>query len=389
MAQAMPTDASAVARFQDGVITDRFLRGTRMEMTLSQGIPWRVFTQADPDRLVLDFKEVDFSQADAAQFDQSDRISSVRFGPLRPGWSRLIAELEVPLTVDRAELDVDPNNGVATLIVDLSKTGEAEFLATANPPLSDSWSLPEAVQVPRIDRDENAPLVIVLDPGHGGLDPGAETAGLSEADLVLTFARELRDALTRTGGYQVYMTRDSDHFVSLEGRVSVAHRMNADLFISLHADALAQGSASGAAIYTLSDEASDAASTALAERHDREDLLIGFDLSQSDDEVAQVLLDLARLDNAPRSKAAAKHVLAGMQRTVGAVHKHPLREAGFSVLKSADIPSILIELGFLSSDTDLIKLQDPEWRARMAAGIRDGVMAWAIEDAAVSQLRRQ
>ncbi len=388
-AQTSGAGPSALARFQSGAVTDRLFGATRLDMQLSQGVPWRVFTQADPDRVILDFKEVDFADADPMAFDKSARIASVRFGPLRPGWSRLIAELETPMQIDQAGLEIDPSSGQAALVLEMSKTDRPTFLGAANPPLAEGWSLPEPVALQRIERDANAPLIVILDPGHGGLDPGAQNSGISESDLMLTFARELRDVLVRAGGYQVYLTRDSDHFVSLEGRVSVAHRLSADLFISLHADSLAAGSASGAAIYTLSEDASDKASAALAERHNREDLLIGLDLSHSDDQVAQVLLDLARLDNTPRSKAAAKHVLAGIQNAVGEVHKHPLREAGFSVLKSADIPSILIELGFLSTDADLNNLQDPAWRAGMAAGIRDGVSAWALEDAALSRLRRQ
>ena len=138
-----------------------------------------------------------------------------------------------------------------------------------------------------------------------------------------------------------------------------------------------------------SDDASDAASAALAERHDRDDLLSGLDLSGSDDRVADVLLDLARLDNTPRGVALARHLVDGIRNAVGTVHKRPLRRAGFSVLKAADIPSVLVEVGFLSTAADLDNLQDPIWRAGMAAGIRDGITDWALEDAALARLRRQ
>jgi N-acetylmuramoyl-L-alanine amidase len=232
-------------------------------------------------------------------------------------------------------------------------------------------------------------MVIMLDPGHGGIDPGAQRSGVNEADLMLRFAFELQEVLRRTGRYQVLMTRNSDVFVSLEARVAKAHQANADLFISLHADALLEGQAHGATIYTLSEEASDAASQALAERHNRSDLLTGLALSGTDDRVAQVLMDLARLDNTPRSQALATHLIGGIKNALGQVHKRPLRQAGFSVLKAADIPSVLIELGFLSTEQDLINLQDPVWRAGMAAGIRDGVNTWALEDKALSRLRRQ
>jgi len=193
----------------------------------------------------------------------------------------------------------------------------------------------------------------------------------------------------RADGFEVALTRDADVFVSLEARVARAQEAEADIFVSLHADALAVGLARGAAIYTLSDSASDAASAALAERHDRDDLLAGIDLSTSDDRVADVLMDIARLDTAPRSSALAEHLVAGIENAVGRVHKRPLRQAGFSVLKAADIPSVLIEVGFLSTPQDLRNLQDPLWRAGLIAGIRDGLQDWARADAAIAPLRRQ
>ena len=174
-----------------------------------------------------------------------------------------------------------------------------------------------------------------------------------------------------------------------EARVALAHQAGADLFVSLHADAIEEGIAHGATVYTLSDDASDAASAALAERHDRDDILAGLDLSGADDRVADVLLDLARLDNSPRSTALATHLVDRIRNAVGTVHKRPLRHAGFSVLKAADIPSVLVEVGFLSTAKDLDNLQDEFWRASMAAGIRDGIAAWALEDAALARLRRQ
>lgn len=139
----------------------------------------------------------------------------------------------------------------------------------------------------------------------------------------------------------------------------------------------------------LDEMASDAASEALAERHDRDDILAGLDLSGADDRIADVLLDIARLDNGPRSLSLAQHLLVGIENAVGEVHKRPLRRAGFSVLKAADIPSVLIELGFLSTERDRANLLDPDWRNGMAAGIRDGIAAWSLEDAALSRLRRQ
>jgi N-acetylmuramoyl-L-alanine amidase len=380
-------DLGALARFEAGNVRDRW-GATELRLEISQGVPWRVFTLTNPNRLVMDFREVQWGEVDPNSLSASDRISTVRMGAYRPGWSRLVADLAEPMSVETAELATDPSDGAATITVRLQKTDQADFDLTAGAPRDTRWDLPAPALVDTMPpRDPNR-VRIVLDPGHGGIDPGAERDGITEANLMLTFGRELQDVLRRAGGFDVILTRDGDYFVSLEARVAAARDAGADLFISLHADALAEGEARGAAVYVLSDDASDAASAALAERHNRDDLLAGLDLSQSDDRVANVLMSLARLDNAPRSEALAKHMLEGIRNAVGRVHKRPLRSAGFSVLKAADIPSVLLEVGFLSTEEDLKNLSDPIWRQGMAAGIRDGIIAWRDEDRALAPLRR-
>jgi N-acetylmuramoyl-L-alanine amidase len=226
----------------------------------------------------------------------------------------------------------------------------------------------------------------VLDPGHGGIDPGAEHEGQSEADLMLTFARELKDVLVRDGRFSVVLTRDEDVFVPLETRTSIARGAEADLFLSLHADALAEGEAQGATVYTLSDEAIDAATAALAERHDRDDLLAGIDLSDQDDVVAKVLMDMARTETAPRTGRLADAIVGAIKAAELRMHRRPRQEGGFSVLKTPDIPSVLLELGFLSSERDVRRLTDPAWRARMAEAIRLALVAWDAEETALRGL---
>jgi N-acetylmuramoyl-L-alanine amidase len=380
-------DLGALARFETGNVRDRW-GATELKLEISQGVPWRVFTLTNPNRLVMDFREVQWGEVDPNSLSASDRILAVRMGAYRPGWSRLVADLAEPMRVQTAELATDASDGGATITVRLQRTEQADFDLTAGAPRDPRWDLPEPALVDTMPpRDPNR-VRIVLDPGHGGIDPGAERDGITEANLMLTFGRELQDVLRRAGGFDVILTRDGDYFVSLEARVAAARDAGADIFISLHADALAEGEARGAAVYVLSDDASDAASAALAERHNRDDLLAGLDLSQSDDRVANVLMSLARLDNAPRSEALAKHMLEGIRNAVGRVHKRPLRSAGFSVLKAADIPSVLLEVGFLSTEEDLKNLSDPIWRQGMAAGIRDGIIAWRDEDRALAPLRR-
>ena len=204
---------------------------------------------------------------------------------------------------------------------------------------------------------------------------------------MLTFARELKELLLRDGRFKVVMTRDEDSFVPLETRISIARKAGAHLFISLHADVLAEGEAQGATIYTLSDEATDEAAEALAERHGRDDLLAGIDLTEQDDLVATVLMDMARTETRPRTARLALALETAIKAGDLRMHRHPRQEAGFSVLKSPDIPSVLLEVGFLSSARDLKRLSDPKWRARMAEAVRQGILAWTAEDLAMRALR--
>ena len=384
-------DFSALARIDSvrSAITNAGSDSVQVDLRLSQGVPFRVFTLSRPDRLVIDFREVDWTGLTSETLLQSQKIVEVRFGSYRPGWSRLVAQLTQPMAVADVAMTIAAETGSADLSLSLRPVSRAAYDAAAGAPYDPRWDLPpDTLDPPRQDKATRR-LVVMLDPGHGGIDPGAENRGIKEADLMLLLARELKDTLLRTGDYDVLLTRDADVFVSLEDRVRLAHQRGADVFISLHADALAQGVAHGARIFTLSDEASDAASAALAERHDRLDILSGIDLNGADDVVTDVLLDLARLETAPRARALAKSVLAGIENATGDLYKLPLQQAAFSVLKAADIPSILVEAGFLSTDQDLDNLVDPLWRAGFIAGLRDGLAAWVISDRAEAVLRRR
>lgn len=389
---ATAQDFSGLARIdatQSRIIADgRY--GARIDLFLSQGVPYRLFTLNTPPRLVLDFQEVDWTGLQRDQLLATDRITKVQFGTYVPGWSRFVADLGGPMLVAAAEMQIDPVTGAAHLSVSLTPTTEDEFAATVGAPHDARWDLPTPAQIPEIkERGPDAPLVVVLDPGHGGLDPGAEAAGLNEKALMLTFARELSEVLVRSGGYKVVLTRDGDYFVSLERRIAIAHQAGADVFISLHADSLAEGQAHGATVHVLARDASDIASAKLAERHDRDDLLAGVDFSHVDDLVTDILLDLARQETQPRTEALAAALVGSIQKTGGPMNRRPLRSAAFSVLKAADVPSVLIEIGFLSNPRDLANIRDVAWRANMAEAIRNGLRAWQDADAAQRPLVRQ
>jgi N-acetylmuramoyl-L-alanine amidase len=362
--------------------------GVAITLALSQPVPWRAYTLADPPRLVLDFREVDWRGAGASAILAPGRATGLRTGIFAPGWSRLVLDLAGPYAVARADMATDGQAGTgrAVISVSLAPVAPDRFRALSGAPDPPGRGAGPAAPAP--EPRGAGPLTVVLDPGHGGLDPGAERDGVTEAALMLSFARELEEALVRAG-FRVALTRAEDVFVPLDTRITRARAAGADVFLSLHADAVAEGEASGATVYTLSETASDEAAAALAERHDRADLLAGVDLAGQDDQIAGVLMDLARIDTTPRSGALADALVEGLRASVGLLHKRPRLSAGFSVLRAPDIPSALIELGFLSSADDRDRLLSAEWRARAARGIVVALAAWAEADAARGALRRR
>lgn len=358
----------------------------KIVLDLSQPVPWRVRLFAGPPRVIMDFREVDFSDIDAIPV-QAGQIKAVRAGIFRAGWSRLVLELDGPYAVALAEMKTGATG--ANVAVNLVPVDEATFAKLAALPEPLDWALPKTLAFVAAGPLHDGSITVILDPGHGGIDPGAQREGQSEAALMLGFARELKEMLLRTGSFKVVLTRDEDVFVPLETRISIARAAGADVFLSLHADALSEGEAVGAAIYTLSQEASEKAAAALAERHNRDDLLAGVDLTGQDDLVATILMDMARTETMPRTTRLAIALEEAIKTAKLKMHRVPQQTAGFSVLKSPDIPSVLIELGFLSSARDLARLSDAKWRLSMAAAIRNALLIWSQEEMALQSLRKK
>lgn len=366
---------SALARLDAGnsSLMGRGDGGLDLNLEISRAVPWRLRFMDAPPRLVIDTREVDWTGAPGLGLPPE--VLALRAGSFRPGWSRLVIELSGPQRLVSAEMATADQRAV--IRISLAPSDAGAFAAEAAKPDLPDWAPPKAAEPASPPAEGSGPLVIVLDPGHGGIDPGAERDGTTEAGLTLTFARELKDMLVRDGRFTVVLTRDDDRFVPLETRTSIARAAKADLFLSLHADALAEGEAQGATVYTLARDASDAASAALAERHDRDDLLAGVDLSAQDDVVADVLMDMARTETAPRTERLARALVAAIKAARIRMHRKPQQAAGFSVLKTPDIPSILLELGFLSSERDLNRLIDASWRGKLAGAIRQAIVTWA------------
>jgi len=217
--------------------------------------------------------------------------------------------------------------------------------------------------------------IIVIDPGHGGIDTGTHAPnGEAEKTLVLDFGLMLRDKIEKTGKYRVVMTRSDDTFVPLAERVRLARARHAQLFISIHCDTLArkEGEAQGATVYTLSDQASDAEAARLADEENRADVIAGVDLSAEPDQIADILIDLAQRETKGFSAQFA-HALVAELKTTSRLHKHPMKSAGFRVLKAPDVPSVLIELGFVSNSEDLKLLTSEAWRARASESIAHAI----------------
>jgi N-acetylmuramoyl-L-alanine amidase len=383
----------ALARLEGGQsrITGRASGDVDIALKLTQAVPYRVFTLGDPARLVMDFREVNFDGARADRLIRTELITQMRYGIFRPGWSRMVLEMKRPMRVHQVAMQTDPEDGDALIRIRLTPQDPDAFAAETGPVDDDFWALPETPDAPLA---KTRPLgdrktVVALDPGHGGIDPGAQYQGYDEADLMLMLAREMKEKLILSGRYEVFLTRDEDVFLSLQGRVSAARARGADLFISLHADALAAGRASGTTVYTLSETASDSSAEALAESHERSDLLAGVDLQEQDDLIAAVLMDMARIETMPRSEKLADALVAGIADSVGRIRSRPRLSAGFSVLKAPDIPSVLIEFGFMSNPNDLANLANPDWRAKVISGILDALDKWGLEDAAEARLLRQ
>lgn len=361
-------------------------RPLQIDLALGHAVPYRVYFLDAPPRLVVDFHDVDFSAAQPERLRGAELVTALRWGRFRPGWSRLVAELPGPYALASAiqQRNGDADSG-AVIRLRLKPVKDKDFI-TRRDALSALWDLPEAAVPawqPRAVIGTDRPLRVAIDPGHGGIDPGAQVGPITESAVMLGFSLELA-AVMEQAGIEVITTRAQDDFIALERRMTLARAGDADLLVSLHADALPEGQAAGAAIYIWDPAANDRAAAELAARHDRGDLLAGIDLSDADDEIVQALMGLVRVDTQSRSRNLAGMLMSEMALAGVDMHRRPVRGAAFSVLKSPDIPSVLIELGFLTDPTDRANLFDPDWRGRMARAITQGALAWAADEVARS-----
>jgi N-acetylmuramoyl-L-alanine amidase len=349
---------------------------TRLVIDLTQKIDMRAFTIADPYRVVVDIPEVNFQFPARTGEHGRGVIKAFRFGLVMKGRSRIVIDVTGPVRVSRAFV-VDPAEGQpARLVLDVSPVDRETFLRAA----AIDNRLPRLAEPPAPHDDPAKSAgdprpVIVVDPGHGGIDTGTHaSSGEQEKNLVLAFATMLRDRLEKTGKYRVVMTRSDDTFVQLADRVRFARAQQAQLFISIHCDALARGggAADGATVYTLSDQASDAEAQRLADAENRADIIAGVNLAEEPGDIADILIDLAQRETKTFSSAFARSVVNEF-KNAARLHKNPLRSAGFRVLKAPDVPSVLIELGYVSNAADLKQLVSDQWRSRTSEAVTRAV----------------
>lgn len=347
---------------------------TRFVLDLTRSIEVVAFTLADPYRVVVDLPQVVFRLPPKTGEVGRGLIKAFRFGLVVQGGSRIVLDTTGPVKIDKAFVLVPVEGQPARLVVDLIPVDRDAFLrnlATENAARYRSRA-PAGDQHTPIDP---RPL-IVLDPGHGGIDHGASVpGGPDEKTITLDFAHLLRQNLEARGKYRVAMTRSDDRYIPLPARVTLARTQQAALFISIHVDALEKRDteARGATVYTLSDKASDEEAARLAQRENR--AIAGVDLSAEPEDIAEVLIDLAQRE----TKAFALNFADMLVRELGAVspiNRNPIRSAGFRVLEAPDIPSVLIELGYLTNRRDLEYLTSNAWRSRAAESAAQAVMAF-------------
>ncbi|WP_371811390.1 N-acetylmuramoyl-L-alanine amidase [Stappia sp. 28M-7] len=361
---------------------------TRFIMDLSAPVEFAVSTLSDPYRVVIDLPQVRFDLPPTAGQDGRGLITAWRFGMFAAGKSRLVLDASGPVSVDKSFVLPSVSDQPARLVLDLVGTTRETFLASAQAPAPIASRKGDKLTAVR-RRDK--PL-IVLDPGHGGIDTGARgTSGTLEKAVVLDFARLLRDKLVATGRYEVHMTRDEDIFIPLRERVHIAREMEADLLLSVHADSVRIGreQVRGAGVYTLSENASDEIAAALAERENRSDVIAGIDLANEPDDVTDILIDLARQETKKFSFLFARTLVNELRGTAQLI-KNPQRSAGFRVLTAHDVPSALVELGYLSNRLDEKLMTTDEWRGRMSQALVaaiDGYFGRRFGDGAMQMSR--
>jgi N-acetylmuramoyl-L-alanine amidase len=355
---------------------------TRLVIELSDPVNLRAFALANPDRVVIDMPQVSWRLGAPPRPSGLGPVKSYRYGEFRTGNSRMVIDLNSPVSVSDP-LVLPPSAGFGyRVVIDLFPTTRPKFDAQAGWPADLKKRESDAEKLAALIAAQQSPpakgvgkRIIVLDPGHGGLDSGTiGVNGLMEKDLALAEGLKLARELRRRG-YSVYMTRDNDAFIPLRQRVAIGRADRADLFIALHADSNPDSGTTGTSIYTLNDGRSDREASALARRENQSDVIAGVDLSGDNNPVAPILINLAQRDTRNKSSEFATNALRELGQVTDLLARSPHRSASLAVLVAPDVPAVLIELGYLSNSADAAQMNTDSWRSRVAEAIANAVDA--------------
>ncbi|WP_321391307.1 N-acetylmuramoyl-L-alanine amidase [Emcibacter sp.] len=344
---------------------------TRFVLELSDKVEFSIFTLADPNRIVIDIAEVDWKIGPGGA-EGDGFIERYRYGLFKPGTSRIVLDLKYPVKVDKSFFLPPKKNYPYRFVLDLKKTSQTDFAGNIRKPRKMTLASRPPEPVVESTRSGRTKKLIVLDPGHGGHDPGNlgknGSSAFPEKTVALTAAQTIKRELERTGRYEVILTRSRDIYVKHRARSGVAHSHQADLFISVHCDSIADSRVRGATVYTLSEKASDREAAALAARENKSDIIAGMDLEAEPDEVQGILIELLQRETMNLSSSFATE-LVGQLKSSTLLRTRPHRTANLLVLKGLDVPSVLLELGYLTNKTDAALLMQKETQQKIGRSI--------------------
>ncbi len=330
-----------------------------------------------PQRLVLDFERIGYG-FDPASLGEGELVRAFRFGDMSDTASRMIFEIGSPFVV--REINATSDAGLHQLVIDIARADDTAFRRAITDQVQTASVVRQEAKRDRLGAnvtDARSQFVVVLDAGHGGIDSGAiGKAGTREKDVTLAFSKELRAALAAHPGVKVVMTRDKDTFIPLDDRVCTGRQANASLFVSIHADSVRQNFVRGATVYTISEKASDAVAAEIATSENSSDAIAGITYEDTEPAVADILVDLARQETLGFSVQFARLAVSRIASAARMI-KNPHRHAGFRVLKAPDVPSVLVELGYLSNADDEKLLTDPKWRHDVAVELAQSIADFA------------
>lgn len=353
----------------------------RLVIDLAARTEFSFVSMSEPDRLAVDVRAGTFSvQQSSGEPDSGSLVSSYVIEQVAADRVRTTLTLAGPAQVQQAYVLDAFNDQPARLVVDIIPAEPEVFAANVERDKAQSSATAAQIAESTPAGGSELPIVtrplVVIDPGHGGIDSGAEAPnGVREKDIVLAFSQRLQELLVESGRFDVALTRETDIYLKLEERVALARANKADLFISIHADSFQQPEIRGASVYTRDENATDVLDKVLADTENKSDVIAGFAMPQMAPEVVDILLDLMRREMRVQSFLAAQAIVHQLEPSV-ALRRFPVRQADFFVLQAPDIPSVLVELGFLSNASDIANLTKSEWRDRTAEAIARGISSY-------------